>query len=659
MYEKYGRYCRGGPMAAKFDATFDALVAGLQKNEIKTLNDYERDWHDVTWRTPQQFASFCGALAQNTSLKTLDFPPFAEFASGSLTGAFPRIPAEKGVVSKIDLAGAKALGAALETNKTLQGLHLFWIDLNEDCIQTILNSVAKNKTLRNLSLNSMGWGKNSVEALKLALKTGNLESLRIAHCVDPAVATVVIEALQDPNCTLTEIQFTNNAFDAKTLLSLTQAAIANKKVKHLDLSAHGKKTLGPKEGAEIGTLLKSATKGVSLKLGLRNQKIGDEGAKSIAEAMDANPGILTGLDLSHNDIKEEGAEALVKAFAKSKTLAELDLYGTKMSEKLLRELIEVTMIQNKAMHTLRLNGEELKEIETMQVLARALKENKVMRDLSLYGNKIDHKMAHELVEGLKENYSLKRLDLDFNDIGSEGTSEIAGWLENNSTLVELRLGNNGIRKAGLEDLQEAMQENATVVELNLAGLYYDKSDEGGDYSDSDDSDSDQEDDSEYNINLAMKRAAVEKERKECTEIRNAIQAKVEKNRSLLPESMVVAKDTVTRVLMEGPRQEGFVPPSRIPLRALDIVGQYLGLTSLAREDEQESKLENGSEPLGEKQAGAKQADAEKTSVKQAGAQKEGMYFGFEEEKKKGEVKEIKANEKTQKSPESPKGKTSK
>ena len=266
---------------------------------------------------------------------------------------------------------------------------------------------------------------------------------------------------------------------------------------------------------DIQTLVNDLKNNTNLKtLYLKKNKIGDEGAKALAEKVNLN-----GLSLSYNKIGNEGAKALAQsttlkwlylsnnkigyegaeALAKSTTLTTLRLKKNKVTKnKMMGDKEANALAKNTTLRSLRLNSNEitnegaeaLAKNTTLTTLtlknnkikdegAKALAKNANLRVLSLRGNNIgitgaqafiqdnnliwlslsDNKMGDEGAKILAQNTTLKTLHLWHNKISDEGAKDLA----QNTTLETLYLWGNEIGDKGAQKLAQ----NTTLKTLSL------------------------------------------------------------------------------------------------------------------------------------------------------------------------------------------------
>ncbi|KAH3758964.1 NOD3 protein [Pelomyxa schiedti] len=170
---------------------------------------------------------------------------------------------------------------------------------------------------------------------------------------------------------------------------------------------------------------------------ITDNKIGSEGATSIARALESNKSLVS-LDLWANEIGYHGATSIARALKTNKSLVSLDI-----------ALNEIWDIWGEA-------------------AARALELNKSLMYLSLFGNKIGSRGATTIAGALELNKSLVSLNLSLNHIGDPGATSIARALESNKSLLYLFLGHNKIRGEGATSIARALKSNKSLVSLEIS-----------------------------------------------------------------------------------------------------------------------------------------------------------------------------------------------
>ena len=161
--------------------------------------------------------------------------------------------------------------------------------------------------------------------------------------------------------------------------------------------------------------------------------------------------ILTGvLDFSFQKIGDEGATALGEALQHNTTLRELNLEGNTIGA------------------------------EGATALGLTLRHNATLTKLVLGFNNIGDGGATALGLALQLNTTLTDLNLGENNIGDEGAGALGLALQHNTTLRELNLEGNTIGAEGATALWVALQHNTTLMILNLEENNIDGNNSGDD-----------------------------------------------------------------------------------------------------------------------------------------------------------------------------------
>jgi len=168
-------------------------------------------------------------------------------------------------------------------------------------------------------------------------------------------------------------------------------------------------------------------------LNLQSNRLGEKGAKELAAALESSSAKLTALNLSLNSLGAEGGEAIGKALAVNRTLTSLDL------------------------------GENMLGSQGAIAVGRALQSNSSLTLLNLQRNGVDPEGAKALASGLQNNRTLNTLKLQDNFVGDEGADAFLEALLTNSSLRCLNLLNNHSSLACAQRLQEALASKEVEI----------------------------------------------------------------------------------------------------------------------------------------------------------------------------------------------------
>jgi len=167
-------------------------------------------------------------------------------------------------------------------------------------------------------------------------------------------------------------------------------------------------------------------------LNLSKDKIGDNGAKSLSDALRENTSLTT-LSLGVNNIGDDGAMSLSDALRKNTSLAILFLDKNDIGD------------------------------DGAESLGDALRKNTSLSMLFLNKNDIGDDGAKSLSDALRKNTSLANLDLWNNNIEDEGAKSIGDALRTNTSLTTLSLYDNKIGDDGVEALKVALSQNGSII----------------------------------------------------------------------------------------------------------------------------------------------------------------------------------------------------
>ncbi|XP_014780741.1 protein phosphatase 1 regulatory subunit 37 isoform X1 [Octopus bimaculoides] len=237
-------------------------------------------------------------------------------------------------------------------------------------------------------------------------KTPSLHYLDARGCqLNDCIITIFGRSLK-LGSNLTVLHLENTSITENCLLVLVEALKRNEVLQELFL---GDNKLGPKNGNDIGNLLKFNSK-LQL-LDLRNNQLQDTGLGKICQGLcqKLSPNGINTLVLWNNQISHLGMPYLAEALAK------------------------------------------LECLET----------------LNLGNNNITNEGIHYLKDGLLKSKSLIRLGLQNTKILCEGAVALAEYIADSSRILHIDLCKNNIRTAGLMALSLALKVNQSLVRLEL------------------------------------------------------------------------------------------------------------------------------------------------------------------------------------------------
>ena len=170
---------------------------------------------------------------------------------------------------------------------------------------------------------------------------------------------------------------------------------------------------------------------------MRDNGIGDVGARAMAEMLERDDNTVTYLYLYNNDVTDAGAIAFSEALKANKSLTYLSLSNNRIAD------------------------------DGASALADALRENVNLVYMGLAKNEIGDSGAAGLGLMLRVNATLSELVLSYNKFSDEGDIAIAEALKVNSTLAYLTLHQDKVGEEGAKAIVEALKVNTTIVYLGM------------------------------------------------------------------------------------------------------------------------------------------------------------------------------------------------
>jgi GTPase SAR1 family protein len=200
------------------------------------------------------------------------------------------------------------------------------------------------------------------------------------------------------------------------------------------------------------------------------KKIGNDGAKSVAEALMLHTTLalatLETLELKSCEIEEDGAKAIAEALKNNSTLTTLNLTYNFSIGIGGATAIAAALTINARLTELSLEYSGMGNDGAMAI-AKALKSNSMLTTLNIAHNDIGNVGATGIAIALRSNSTLKTLDLDHNNVGIDGATAIAEALTINSSLMTLNLAHNNIGMDGATAIAGALAINTSLMVLSL------------------------------------------------------------------------------------------------------------------------------------------------------------------------------------------------
>jgi len=218
---------------------------------------------------------------------------------------------------------------------------------------------------------------------------------------------------------------------------------------------------------------------------LRQNRIGVEGAKALASALEVNR-VLTSCSLAVNRIGDEGAKALASALEVNRVLTECNVRGNNLDTESATALAKVATKKRVMLFGIKhdqteadLHGQNLKPVDAI-LIASDLQVSRVLTKLDLSQNWVGPQLGIVMAGALKVNAVLTEVNLGANSIGPLGATAIAeALMKVNRVLTSLDLSVNelcGIHfysgrgtytAVGITTIAEALKVNRVLTSLDV------------------------------------------------------------------------------------------------------------------------------------------------------------------------------------------------
>mmetsp|Transcript_80240 Transcript_80240/g.126542 ORF Transcript_80240/g.126542 Transcript_80240/m.126542 type:complete len:434 (+) Transcript_80240:56-1357(+) len=336
--------------------------------------------------------------------------------------------------------------------------------------------------------------KNADEVRKL-LKESSVDSIK---CIDAGITekdaaqfSEILRSQHGQSVKCSELFLGANEINSEGVIKLMEAMKFKVRLRKLDLGANDICRRGAEEIAEVLKLPQCDL----VMLNLSYNRIEDEGANKIGDAIKARAGSSSGkdkaeplrelnlrmnaitadglsicdalrepschiasLNLSGNHLGDAGGERLADALKWNTTLCFLDVSGTiqepNVGAKGIEHIAHVLRMPNPSRQ---LSGGDLKQ------------DNFNLQHLNLSYNDIDDEIGSVLAQELRFNYKLKHLVLKGNLLADAAGKAFAEMMCLNSVLKDIDLSQNFLGFAAGLQLAEMMKVNKGLMHVNLSG----------------------------------------------------------------------------------------------------------------------------------------------------------------------------------------------
>lgn len=241
----------------------------------------------------------------------------------------------------------------LFTSESVTDLHLDHRPIPEEAAVALAKTLPAHDETETLSLVNTGLDDNSLKQLAEVLEKLSVKSLILSNNKITSVGAEELAKGIAANVSLTEINLEKNEIDDRGVAALA-ANIASKPaltalnlngnriglngvkalVEHLSTPDHPLPELhlanNHLDDAAVGALGALLSKNSTIQhVNLSGNKIGNAGAKALAQSLLSDDSNILSLDLSNNEIGNEGALALQHLLEKNHSLAKVDLSNNK------------------------------------------------------------------------------------------------------------------------------------------------------------------------------------------------------------------------------------------------------------------------------------------------------------------------------------------
>jgi len=195
---------------------------------------------------------------------------------------------------------------------------------------------------------------------------------------------------------------------------------------------------------------------------LSYQKVEDYETEILAFGLEEND-IVRKLDISWNQISARGAEAITECLLNNRTLLELNMSGTKISNVAIAEIIN----QMTTLEILNVSYNNISK-DGVYYISICVKLNTTLKELNISNNNITSAGARWIAEAIGQNKVLQKLDISHNDIQDDGSILIGEQLKFNTILQELNISANNITDIGAMSIAEPLYVGTALCKLDIS-----------------------------------------------------------------------------------------------------------------------------------------------------------------------------------------------
>ena len=267
------------------------------------------------------------------------------------------------------------------------------------------------------------------------------------------------------NNTLHELNLSRNNITDETIKGLAEVIQVNTTLKVLDIS----KNLISREG--VLKILEACTKHKTLKkVVCTHNNLSKSGLADLNEYIRREKALQT-FDASWNGVGTSLGKLTIKTTFQLLDINEDD--NVDIHEEMWY-VYEIAKLEHRkeflqccfeSEQSVNIQGIGMAEIE---LISDCLKQNKTLKELTISKTKITDKVARKLSKAIKLHTKLQIVDISHSIITDSGILSITKCVTNNGVLCKLNLSNNKITDEGAKKLAKAIQVNKRLQELNVS-----------------------------------------------------------------------------------------------------------------------------------------------------------------------------------------------
>jgi Ran GTPase-activating protein (RanGAP) involved in mRNA processing and transport len=202
-------------------------------------------------------------------------------------------------------------------------------------------------------------------------------------------------------------------------------------------------------------------------------KIGEMGFYYMSLFLRFNRCQIQSLNLNYNAITKDSSNNLSLGLYKNRTIKELHLNGTNLSEECCEDISQA-ISDNKYIKLLEIGYNNNLKTEALIVLCNGIRNNTSIYTLFLSDNVIKKEGAKILADMIKVNKTIGKLYIEKNELEDEGIGYIADALKHNKMIQTLNISDNRIGHNGLLCLYDTFTNltryefaNYSIIELYM------------------------------------------------------------------------------------------------------------------------------------------------------------------------------------------------